>query len=221
MPRPRTPLISRESAVATSLEIIESEGYEQFSVEKVARAMGVKSPSLYHHFGNRSGLLTEVARELLVGVPLDPDPPRTDWQEWFVALSMRTYGLIMQHPRAAGLLFTHFPTTVIMPAHERGAAIMADVGIPPSKRWVAMRGLEKLIFGLAAADADDLVHGRDQLPRDMARDAMPFLVEAVEAGEQNREHLVEQAIRLFLTGVQATLHPAPNLPARKTRRRSS
>lgn len=80
MPRPRIPLISRESAVETALYVIETEGYQNFSVEKVARAMGVRSPSLYHHFTNRTGLLNEVARVLLAGIPMDADPQADDWQ---------------------------------------------------------------------------------------------------------------------------------------------
>lgn len=205
MPRPKTPLISRDAAVQAALRIIEDEGYESFSVEKLARAMGVKSPSLYHHFANRSDLLTEAARALLVGVPLDPDPPIDQWHEWYVALSMRTYRRIMRHPRAAGLLFSYFPTTVVMPAHECGARIMAVVGIPAADRWVVMRGLEKLVFGMAFADADDVVHCRDQLPRGIEQQQWPYLVEAVEASEANREELVERAIRLYLAGVRAAL----------------
>jgi TetR/AcrR family transcriptional regulator, tetracycline repressor protein len=209
MPRPRIPLISRDSAVETALRIIEAEGYQNFSVEKVARAMGVKSPSLYHHFVNRTGLLNEVARALLEGVPMEPDPDTdvTDWQEWFVALSVNTYDLIMRHPRAAALLFTHFPTSMVLPAHERGARILAIVGVEPKDRWVVMRGLEKLVFGLAAADADDLVQHRDHLPVHVDRAALPYVVEAVAAGEQDRRALVERAIRLYLAGVTTAMLP--------------
>lgn len=205
MPRPRIPLISRASAVETALRVIETEGYQNFSVEKVARAMSVKSPSLYHHFGNKTGLLNEVARALLEDVPMDPDPPLEDWLEWFVSLSVSSYDLIMRHPRAAALLFTHFPTSSVLPAHERGARILAVVGIAPEDRWVVMRGLEKLVFGLASADADDLVQHRDHLPHHIDRAALPNVVEAVAAGEQDRRALVERAVRLYLAGVKAAM----------------
>jgi TetR/AcrR family tetracycline transcriptional repressor len=207
MPRPRIPLISRASAVETALRAIEAGGCQNFSVEKVARAMGVKSPSLYHHFGNRTGLLNKVARALLEGVPMDPDPPLKDWQEWFVSLSASTYYLIMRHPRAAALLFTHFPTSIVLPAHERGARILAMVGIVPEDRWVVMRGLEKLVFGLAAADADDLVQHREQLPCGIDPATLPYVVDAITTGEHDRRALVERAIRLYLAGVDATLMP--------------
>lgn len=188
-----------------ALRIIEDEGYESFSVEKVARAMGVKSPSLYHHFANRSDLLTDAARALLANVPLDDEPPIEQWQDWFVALSMQTYRLITRHPRAAGLLFSYFPTTSILPAHERGAHILAEVGVPAADRWIVMRGLEKLVFGMGFADADDMVAGREQLPRGIEAQQWPYLVEAVEAGETDRVALVERAIRLYMAGVEAAL----------------
>lgn len=68
-----------------------------------------------------------------------------------------------------------------------------------------MRGLEKLTFGLAAADADDLEHHRDQLPSSIDRATLPYVVEAVAAGEHDRRRLVERAVRLYLGGVKAAL----------------
>jgi AcrR family transcriptional regulator len=61
MPRPLTPLISRRLAVETALQIIDEEGYETFSLEKLARRLNVKSPSLYHHFANKTDLLRATA----------------------------------------------------------------------------------------------------------------------------------------------------------------
>jgi TetR/AcrR family tetracycline transcriptional repressor len=207
MPRPTQPLISRDAAIAAALRLIDEQGYETFSLEKLARGMGVRSPSLYHHFANRSDLLTEAARTLLSQVPLAPDPGPGQWQDWFVQLCLRTYRLILAHPRAAGLLFGYFPNTVIMPSHERGARILAEAGVTPADRWVVMRGLEKLMFGMAFADADDAVHGRTHVPTGVERERYPYLVEAIEAGGAAAEGdaLLERAVRLYLDGVTARL----------------
>lgn len=201
MPRPRLPLISKRSAVQSALQVIDAEGLERFSLEKLARHMGVKSPSLYHHFDGRADLLTEAARSLLADIPLGNDPRPGEWTEWFVALSMRTYRHLMQHPRASQLLFSYFPASSVMPSHERGAQILAEVGVPPEARYPIMRGLEKLLFGMVLADADDMQHGREPHPRGIDTTRFPHLVEALEATTSTREEIAERAIRLYLTGV--------------------
>ena len=205
MPRPKQPLISRAAAVSAVLRLIDEQGYESFSLEKLARELGVRGPSLYHHFANRSDVLTEASRALLSSVPLAPAPAPGEWQEWFVGLCLGTYRLLMEHPRAAGLLYAYFPNTVIMPSHERGARVLAEAGVPAGDRWVIMRGLEKLVFGMAFADAGDAVHGRTHIPRGVERDRYPYLVEAIESGGAGGEALVQRSVRLYLAGVSTSL----------------
>jgi AcrR family transcriptional regulator len=212
MPRPKQALISREAAVAAALRLIDEGGYETFSLEKLAREMGVRSPSLYHHFANRSDLLTEAARTLLTGVTVAPDPEPGEWSEWFVRLCLGTYRLLLEHPRAAGLLFAYFPNTVIMPSHERGARVLAEAGIPAAERWVIMRGLEKLVFGMAFADAGDAVHGRTHIPRGVERERYPYLVEAIESGGTQGVDLLERAVRVYLAGIVASLAGSASSP---------
>jgi len=65
-------------------------------------------------------------------------------------------------------------------AHERGARILAQAGVAPPDRWVVMRGMEKLMFGMAWANADDAVHGRSHVPTGVERERYPYLVEAIE-----------------------------------------
>lgn len=201
MPRPKQPLISRHAAVQAALGIIDAEGYETFSLEKLARHMNVRTPSLYHHFASKADLLTEASRTLLADIPLGADPPAHEWQEWFVDLCVGTYRRIMDHPRAAGLLFAYFPNSAVMPSHERGARILADLELPAPVRITVMRGLEKLVFGIAFADADDIANDRELLPTGVDRSGWPYLVEAVEASRVTREQMLETAVRLYLTGV--------------------
>lgn len=185
----------------SALQIIDADGVDGFSLEKLARHMGVKSPSLYHHFANRSDLLAEAARELLSDIPLGGDPQPGKWQEWFVALSMRTYRHIMAHPNAARLLFSHFPATSVMPSHERGARVLASLGVPAEARYPIMRGLEKSVFGMAFADADDIVQGRGDTLGGTDDRHWPVLADAVEANRMNREEIAEHTIRMYLKGV--------------------
>lgn len=201
MARPSSPMISRELAIKTTLELIDQEGYESFSLSKLARAMGVRTPSLYYYFEGRDDVLQEAARELLTEGPVPAYPKPGDWQEWFVELCMETYRLIMRHPRAAGLVFTYFPNTVIMPSHERGARILAEVGVPVEDAWAVMRGMEKLVFGMAFGDAQDQNSGRASSPHGGQREQYPAFSAASDASPTGAD-LLERAIRVFLAGVQ-------------------
>jgi AcrR family transcriptional regulator len=195
-------MISRELAIKTTLELIDKEGYETFSLSKLARQLGVRTPSLYYYFEGRDDVLQEAARELLTQGPVPPAPKAGEWQEWFVELCLETYRLIMRHPRAAGLVFTYFPNTVVMPSHERGAQLLAEAGVPVQDQWAVMRGMEKLVFGMAFGDAQDQTSGRASAPRGGQRELYPAFSAASDASPAGVE-LLERAIRVFLAGVGA------------------
>jgi TetR/AcrR family transcriptional regulator, tetracycline repressor protein len=214
MARPSSPMISRELAIKTTLELIDEEGYETFSLSKLARRMGVRTPSLYYYFAGRDEVLTEAARELLLEGPVPPPPVPGEWQEWFVELCMETYRLIMRHPRAAGLVFTYFPNTVVMPSHERGALLLAEAGVPVEDQWAVMRGMEKLVFGMAFGDAQDQVSGRASAPHGGQRELYPAFSAASDASPVGAE-LLERAIRVFLAGVDLDAAEARTSPGRR------
>ena len=68
--RPSKPLISRTNAAEAALEVIDEHGLEELSLSLVAKKLGVRPPSLYPHFKDKSELLQEVARLMLVKMPL-------------------------------------------------------------------------------------------------------------------------------------------------------
>ena len=61
MGRPPRPMISRNLAANAALAEIDKLGMEGFGLSDVAARLGVKTPSLYHHFKNKDELLSEVA----------------------------------------------------------------------------------------------------------------------------------------------------------------
>jgi AcrR family transcriptional regulator len=209
-------MISRELAIKTTLELIDKEGYETFSLSKLARQMGVRTPSLYYYFEGKDDVLQEAARELLTQGPVPPYPTEGEWQEWFVELCLETYRLIMRHPRAAGLVFTYFPNTVVMPSHERGAQLLAAAGVPVEDQWAVMRGMEKLVFGMAFGDAQDKTSGRASAPRGGQRELYPAFSAASDASPAGAE-LMERAIRVFLAGVSADALVARSSRGRKAK----
>ncbi|SIT75896.1 TetR/AcrR family transcriptional regulator [Pontibaca methylaminivorans] len=53
----------REALVQVTLELIQTEGPEGFTLSKAARKAGVTPAAVYRHFSGRDNLLTECARE--------------------------------------------------------------------------------------------------------------------------------------------------------------
>jgi TetR/AcrR family transcriptional regulator len=53
----------KEEIIDKSLELFVRVGYESTGVAKIVSEVGVTKPSLYHHFGNKEGLLESVIRQ--------------------------------------------------------------------------------------------------------------------------------------------------------------
>ena len=83
-----TPLRRRPSAApAAILEATEAllldQGVEGVSIRKVSKRCGYTAPTIYHHFGDKSGLIDalleerfRVVRELMAAIPRGGDPAR-------------------------------------------------------------------------------------------------------------------------------------------------
>lgn len=56
---------TRERILAATAQILEAEGVEGLTTRAVCDATGVTAPTLYHHFGNKDGLLTKLIHQSL------------------------------------------------------------------------------------------------------------------------------------------------------------
>jgi len=72
MPRPSQPLIDRDRVIDTALKIIDAEGLAACSLPRLSRELGVKAPSLYHHFADRAEIMSEVARHIVLETVANP-----------------------------------------------------------------------------------------------------------------------------------------------------
>jgi len=61
MPRPRQALLSRERIVAVAAALIDADGLATLSTRRLAAELGVRGPSLYHHFATKDEILDAVA----------------------------------------------------------------------------------------------------------------------------------------------------------------
>jgi AcrR family transcriptional regulator len=195
-------VISREAAVAAALAIIDEQGLEGLSLDGVARRMGTRAPSLYHHFANRADLLSQVAGSILRGVAL-PDPePGEDWCEVVVNLCVAARRAILDHPHAAPLMLQFLPRETLLGGYEHWARMLLGQGVPPDRLLAIMKGTEHLTFGAALFEAALISRRLPPYPGfDPERN--PSMAIALEADRQDPERLFASTVRSFLTGLEA------------------
>ncbi len=131
MPRPRSPLLSRERIVSAALALIDAEGLAALSTRRLAGELGVSGPSLYNHFATKDELLEAVADTVIAQVDIGPLGVRP-WPE-----ALRTWAVSYRETLAA------HPHLIPITAHGPGRrphalrmadavyGALADAGWPP------------------------------------------------------------------------------------------
>lgn len=197
MPRPSKPLISRSNAAQAALEVIDEHGLEKLSLALVAKKIGVRPPSLYYHFKNKSELLQEVARIMLVRIP--PMRRRDDsYEERIIALCVGTRRALLKHPNAAMLILRYFPKYMLLAAYDRAASTEQ---YPGHLQLTVMEAIEKFTYGASLFEAAARARGIDPMP-DFDHAKYPALARALAENPFNDEELFVEALRIFLLGAR-------------------
>lgn len=196
--RPKTPLISKENAIKLALEIIDEQGLEALSLDRVAKGLGVRAPSLYHHFHNKAELLTEVARSILKEIQL-PTQRGVPWEESFIELCLATRRAILRHPRAGLLLLQYFPRTLLLSAYDSWTA---RCPYPHELQMLIADGAEKITFGSSFFAAASEAYNTPSMPTFPA-ERFPSLARAMEHNPYDDEALFIETVKTFLAGLAA------------------
>ena len=214
MARPTKPLIDKDACARAALEIIDTEGLDALSLERLATEIGVRAPSLYHHFADKAEILARVARLVTLEVRVPPEPTTDNWQQWLVEMTVGFRRAVMAHPNAAPLLLRYSPRQFMLSGYERASRVLDQVGVPLELHILVIEGLDKLTLGSALYGAARRANGQSEWAAvDPDRD--PMLARAVEVNPFGEEEAFAETVRSFLRGVV----DAP-LPARNGRRRS-
>jgi AcrR family transcriptional regulator len=147
MGRPSVPLISRATAVTAAIEIIDQEGLEAFNLPRLARQLGVRAPSLYHHFTDKSEILEIVARAIVKPTVIPRKPAPEFWMEWLIMLSLNFRTAILRHRNAAPLLLQFPPREELTYLYEDAAVFLGRSGVPSYLHVPILDGMEKLSVG--------------------------------------------------------------------------
>jgi TetR/AcrR family transcriptional regulator, tetracycline repressor protein len=197
MGRPNRALISRERAARAALDIIDVQGLSGLNLELVAKRLGVKAPSLYYHFRNKSELLAEVALCVLRDVR-----PRIRkgmaWEEAIIRVAVASRREILLHPNAAPLMLEHFPKRIFLERYDFWASLCP---YPDEIKMVILEAMDKLMFGSAMFASAARSKATPELP-EFDHEAYPHIGAAARAGPQNDEALFIETLKVFLAGLR-------------------
>lgn len=183
MPRPSTPLLTRETIVGRALEIVDTEGIAGLSMRRLAGDLGARGPSLYHHFAKKDEIIDAIIDQIYNEIRVDEMGP--GWEDTLTSYAYQLRALLVAHPHVVELVATR-PVT-----HHSGLRIYEHVYTRLTAcGWEGAFGrevilvVENLIFGAAlTANAPDieltpeqrtlypqLAHLRRQEPRNVPDD---------------------------------------------------
>lgn len=109
---PTPPRTSRQDIVAAARRILESDGLEQLTMQRVATEVGVRAPSLYKHVRDRGDLIRLVGNDTALELADRLDDATAGILEpglAITALARAHRAFTQSHPQSYRLLFADLP----------------------------------------------------------------------------------------------------------------
>ena len=204
MPRPSTPILSRDRIRAAALAIIDRDGLPGLSMRRLAGELGVQAPSLYSHYATKDALLDEVCDGIMSNVDVS-DFETADWQTGIRTWARSYRAALAAHPNIV-------PFLAAGPARRDSALRVADAvhgglvraGWPP--RYATMIGASTKYLVLGAAIGSFSRGFEDDVK--VYLDRYPNLSQAhrlAEHADEIDQGSFELALDSFLHGLSALL----------------
>ncbi|UVS80780.1 TetR/AcrR family transcriptional regulator C-terminal domain-containing protein [Actinokineospora sp. UTMC 2448] len=201
MPRPPTPLLSRERIRSRALALVDADGLTGLSMRRLAAELGVQAPSLYSHYKTKDELLQDIADGIMEAV--DTSAFALDWRSGLRTWARSYRAALAAHPNMVPVLATG-------PARREVSLARADAvhgglvaaGWPP--RYATMIGASTKYLVLGAAISSFSRGFEDDVQ--VYVDRYPHLTQAHrlrEHADQIDADSFELALDAFLTGLDA------------------
>lgn len=169
MPRPRTPLLSRDLIRDTALAIIDEHGLPALSMRRLADALGVQAASLYSHYPTKDDVLDAVANLVVAGVDTSGFADG-DWRAGLTTWARSYRAALAAHPNAVPLVASgagRREEFLAMADAVHGGLVGA--GWPPRTATTIAGAVKYLVIGAASTPfasgfADDVQVYLDRYP---------------------------------------------------------
>jgi AcrR family transcriptional regulator len=148
--------VTHESIISQAWQMIESDGIDKLSLNKLATSLGIKAPSLYRHVGNKAGLLRGInlhtSQQLIEMLKQTAVQSNGSPSEQLTALFLAYRSFAHAHPNCYILAFTN-NDDALRPDED----LLAQMVLPIQELMTAVSGPENALAALRGAMA--LVHG--------------------------------------------------------------
>ena len=188
MPRKTRIRLDKNAVVQAAVDLLNTEGVEALSLSRLAKELGIKTPSLYNHVNGLTGLQQELAvmNAKLLADRLSEAAMGKSGSELFMDVSQAFRGYVKEYP---GLYMStlrssntqRVPDPNLQHEEERtmkvGMAIMASLGLQGEEAIHGLRAFRSVVHGFATLE----VAGGFGLPQD-CDNSFRRLVSALVAG---------------------------------------
>jgi TetR/AcrR family tetracycline transcriptional repressor len=199
---PKAPTISKDAVVAAALAVIDEKGLDHFSLALIAEKLNVRVPSLYYYFKDKSELLGDVARFILLDAERTMPKTSGDWKHTLISTGLQVRKSLLRHPNAAPLLLMYPPRHVVLGGYERSLRFMEKMSIPVQHQLEILAGLDYIAWGSMLFEAASRAQGIPIFPR---YDPIQFraLAAARGANPRDEEEMYVAACYRFLASFDA------------------
>jgi AcrR family transcriptional regulator len=151
---------AKEKILTAAVRLLEEQGVDGLTTRAVCEAAGVTAPTLYHHFGDKNGLVRAIVSEGITGfmamkraqrVTHDPLADlRRGWDAWIsFGLERPTVFRLMieaarQDPALVQESFEHANETIVRLHAAKGLSV--DLAIAVQAVWAAASGVQALFM---------------------------------------------------------------------------
>lgn len=199
MARPHQPVLTADIIADAAIALIDSG--QPFGVNALARALGVKPPSLYNHVQGLEAII-ELVRGRLSSRYMAELPIDAPWDQ-VIELIIRAERLMYtSHPRIIPLIATSTVTEPrVILAYDTIASAMVDAGFPDNEVLVLIQLMDAFTLG-SGLDyaASDVVWRTEGETRNLGR-----LLRLEPKGTVRNNQAFEIGLEMLLTTLRARL----------------
>mgnify|MGYP002402276770 FL=1 len=197
--------LTREIVLRTALDMLNEEGIDSITTRKLAQRLGIKSPTLYWHYKNKSLLMEAMAETIinehhLVSLPIDG----MTWQDWLLAKSVSFRRALLAYRDGARLHARTSPSQGHFNTIEAQVALLSHAGFSPVEAVALLMTLGRFIVGWVLEEQQEEI--RSDPPFEADPTIYPLMLQGVNTLQNmNADDIFENGIRMVIIGAERQL----------------
>jgi len=151
--KPAKPGLTRDSIIAAAMAIIDRDGYEELSMRKLGKELGVNPMSIYYHFPNKVALTDALIEVVMSSIDLSLDDPGRATEERLLNAAYIYRNALLAYPTLIPAMAGRAPRTIpgLRPV-EVLISIFVESGMTVDDAFTSMSVLASFVRGAVARE---------------------------------------------------------------------